>query len=999
MQSVTSSAKALVNNYAKITPSIYIDGEKLNTGIGLITYTPSCGSMESFGFGNGCAAGLSVRVDGAYPNLKGKRIEAKWSVDGTEYPLLTGEVESATVSANSTTIEAYDDLFRKGGMQFAVPDALLTECTADAALVALGDAMGVAVEDSTLTTAASVTLPSGLNGLGDEVCISQIAGYVAGLMGGNALMTRDGLLCVRGYSAVDFYTEPYAGGAAAQNEDYSVTGVTFQRQAIKTVTYEDGTTSEEEYTVIYSAGDGTLAVENPLADQAAADRAWAVLAGVTVRPGTYSFPGGLLLEPGDIFTVRSMDGTYPVAAVAMTMTLDGGCMTEASCGGDVPSGGVVGTINQALQTLQADLARVKQLFADNAQIVSAYITNLTVDQIKAGTKSLADVISNVQDQVDGAIESHYYNYAPTLSNIPASNWTTEELRVAHEGDLFFDKSTGYTYRFQRLAVRFLTAEGYTLLTADGSPFYATAWGWQRIKDTDISTLETSFEVLDGVINGAVSETGETEAGLVEKVAAVTLTADGLTSKVSNLGKTVSDVEQRVSSITLKVTGADGESTSIVINDGTIDLSGEVLAQRIAVDTLVAQGLLADTAIIGVTDGVYAEFTADGRFVLWGYDGDGTPAEKLSFELYPYQQDNDTPAILRAACGLDIYQEDDLLMTFGPNELSAHEMLRTTAGLGVYADPEDNSRDLLIFDKNNKQTRISSTAADFAGEVSAATGFRVPGDTEDEDVVLGSTTNLPTETYYNGVRLDTRFSAFPGHGAGSHNAVYRGKDLGEEVEIKYQEQILNGTFDDLYIGDYWTINGVVYRIAAFDYYYNTGDTACKTHHVTLVPDTALYSCPMNSTGTTDGAYVNSLMYTEGLDEAKSIITEAFGGVFGILNHRTLLADATTAGYESHAAFYNSTVELMTEANLLGYRNGGNAMNGTAYPYNYSLDQTQFPLFRYRPDLIGIRTGYFLRDVVSDKWFAAITANGAAGYYTAANNGGVRPSFSVYCNSIG
>ena len=67
----------------------------------------------------------------------------------------------------------------------------------------------------------------------------------------------------------------------------------------------------------------------------------------------------------------------------------------------------------------------------------------------------------------------------------------------------------------------------------------------------------------------------------------------------------------------------------------------------------------------------------------------------------------------------------------------------------------------------------------------------------------------------------------------HNCIFRGKNLGSSVTSAQWAAIQAGTFDDLYIGDYWTINGVEWVIVAFDYYYNTGDTACTTHHVVLL----------------------------------------------------------------------------------------------------------------------------------------------------------------------
>ena len=56
---------------------------------------------------------------------------------------------------------------------------------------------------------------------------------------------------------------------------------------------------------------------------------------------------------------------------------------------------------------------------------------------------------------------------------------------------------------------------------------------------------------------------------------------------------------------------------------------------------------------------------------------------------------------------------------------------------------------------------------------------------------------------------------------AHNTLYRGKYLGTSVTATQYTAISAGTFEDLYIGDYWTIGGVNYRIAAFDYYWNCG----------------------------------------------------------------------------------------------------------------------------------------------------------------------------------
>lgn len=74
-------------------------------------------------------------------------------------------------------------------------------------------------------------------------------------------------------------------------------------------------------------------------------------------------------------------------------------------------------------------------------------------------------IASLQSQIDGQIETWYYDYQPTLSNAPASSWKTEADRARHEGDLFYWKSKGYSYRFFK----------------DGS-----TWKWQIITDSDIT---------------------------------------------------------------------------------------------------------------------------------------------------------------------------------------------------------------------------------------------------------------------------------------------------------------------------------------------------------------------------------------------------------------------------------------------------------------------------------------------------------------------------------
>lgn len=226
-----------------------------------------------------------------------------------------------------------------------------------------------------------------------------------------------------------------------------------------------------------------------------------------------------------------------------------------------------------------------------------------------------------------------------------------------------------------------------------------------------------------------------------------------------------------------------------------------------------------------------------------------------------------------------------------------------------------------------------------------------------------------------------------------NSVYRGKNLGSSLSSDQANAISTGKFDDMFIGDYWSINNIVWRIAHFDYYYLCGDTSSTTHHVLVVPDTHLYTGAMNSTNTTAGGYYGSAMRTSGLDNAKTTAKNAFGEDH-ILVHREYLTNAVTNGRPSAGAWYDSDVELMNENMCYGSHIFAPTSDGSSVPTNYTIDRGQLALFMYRPDKIHTR-GYrcWLRDVVSSTSFADVSSYGNAHCSDASYVGGVRPVIPI------
>ena len=240
-------------------------------------------------------------------------------------------------------------------------------------------------------------------------------------------------------------------------------------------------------------------------------------------------------------------------------------------------------------------------------------------------------------------------------------------------------------------------------------------------------------------------------------------------------------------------------------------------------------------------------------------------------------------------------------------------------------------------------------------------------------------------------------------AGFHNSIYRGKNLGSSVTASQWTAISSGTFNDLYVGDYWTINSVTWRIAGFDIYYGKGDscdsgTACAKHHAVIVPDTNLTSAPMNDTNTTAGGYVGSKMYTDTLPTVLPTVRNAFG-TDHVLKYRASLTNSVNTSYQNRRggngngasngwAWYDAYINLMNMVQVTG--NIGFSSSG----YDTGTDNVQFPLFRLRPEFINKqKSWYWVRDVASSTDFAGVSLNGSSNTNNAILSLGVRPCFYI------
>ena len=228
---------------------------------------------------------------------------------------------------------------------------------------------------------------------------------------------------------------------------------------------------------------------------------------------------------------------------------------------------------------------------------------------------------------------------------------------------------------------------------------------------------------------------------------------------------------------------------------------------------------------------------------------------------------------------------------------------------------------------------------------------------------------------------------------NHRNIYRGASLGTSISSTQQTAISSGTFDGIYIGDYWTINSTKYVVADMDYYYKTGSSSSFTkHHLVMVPASIMYSAQMNSSNTTEGGYIGSEMYTTNLEDARTTISTDFGDL--LLTHENYFVNAVTSGYSSAGAWYDSTVDLMNEIMVYGcYIRASMGNNGSTVPTSTTVDKMQLALFRLAPTMVNIRSNYWLRDVVSSTIFACVSTGGLAYNNSASASYGVRPAFVI------
>ncbi|MBQ7543894.1 MAG: hypothetical protein IJT02_03020 [Synergistaceae bacterium] len=228
-------------------------------------------------------------------------------------------------------------------------------------------------------------------------------------------------------------------------------------------------------------------------------------------------------------------------------------------------------------------------------------------------------------------------------------------------------------------------------------------------------------------------------------------------------------------------------------------------------------------------------------------------------------------------------------------------------------------------------------------------------------------------------LDARTAILSEMAGPTHNSIFRGKDLGSTITAAQYNAIKNGTFDDLYIGDYWTFDGIKHRIAHIDYYYDRGtgfnptvqpgDIAAKgyvynasrtPHHVILLPDASIITGKWHTEDTILQGYYGTNFWNEILPQIYTKLAGYVGAEHLLEFQQTMASKMNDAHTQVGYTTQYVMAGLLSVQELFGYP----SVNKRSENYT-NIDNIwwteEFALFRLAPQYRYKVVGCCLRDI--------------------------------------
>ena len=451
------------------------------------TYSASIGGSDDLTIGGVTASMVTLTINQEVTwRDKTIVVSVGAEVDGTtQYvPLGTFAATDCKQAEGTTTITAYDAAYYALGGTYT--PTVSSGTTVAAVLSDVATQCGLTL--ATLPAAASTT--SVVGDLTGKTCRDMV-GYLAALVGCNALIDRDGKLVLRWFAASGQSYSPSDYYNAGLSIDGTSTLACIRAEVETTTTDADGNTSVA--TNAYTAGSTGvgITIQNPYMTQVILDAVWASIGGLEYTVGSCDIFHGLLIEPGDLVTITDKAGVaHTLAVMSLTMTIDGGCKTTLRATGESTTdagAAMEGSLGGKVSQLVVDLAKVKQLIVEDVNGVtkiyggridtkSLFAQDITATGTIIGAQLIGAILSGNAIDIQAVIDATSIGLKTELVDnsyclvLSAAGGTTKSSITLSRGSLKLVGQSLLELDTQELAVN---ADSIQFTVAEGSycPYY------------------------------------------------------------------------------------------------------------------------------------------------------------------------------------------------------------------------------------------------------------------------------------------------------------------------------------------------------------------------------------------------------------------------------------------------------------------------------------------------------------------------------------------------
>ena len=228
-------------------------------------------------------------------------------------------------------------------------------------------------------------------------------------------------------------------------------------------------------------------------------------------------------------------------------------------------------------------------------------------------------------------------------------------------------------------------------------------------------------------------------------------------------------------------------------------------------------------------------------------------------------------------------------------------------------------------------------------------------------------------------------------ANIHNAIYRGQRLGSFNET-FASYIKDGTFNNMWVGDYFVVNNHTYKIAGFNYKCGHEENTGLTNHLIMITD-VLSRQAMNSSDTAVGGFAGTELFKNYFPQIESQLQTDFGN--HLLTFKSYLSTSIGSnGAPNNGQWYSLKACMCNSAMWWGSPSQySNNANGTKF--NLGDETEQLPIMKLHTDeQKGGSNWTWLRDIYDSRAFAVAITDGSAAWIGASGSSGdVRAFFLI------